>query len=50
MNKLILGLMAIVINISLFSCTKETLAEEEILLQGCCGDGADIPPPPPKGD
>jgi len=47
MRKIALALLAVVINLSLFSCTKDALAEEEVVLQACCGDSGDIPPPPP---
>lgn len=51
MRKIALALLALVINLSLFSCTKGTLAEEEVVLQACCGDDdGDIPPPPPPPD
>lgn len=35
---------------SLFFCTPEDLADDEVELQACCGDGQDIPLPITPGN
>jgi len=47
MKKVYILLLAIVLNIALYSCTKPGVAEEGFLIEACCGDDGDIPPPPP---
>lgn len=47
MKKLLLAVLALVLNVFLFSCTTDSIAEEEIEVQACCGDDEHIPPPPP---
>ncbi|WP_165614905.1 hypothetical protein [Flagellimonas flava] len=50
MTKTYLILFTVFLNFMLFSCTPESIADEEIYIEACCGgDGGDIPPPPPPG-
>lgn len=48
MKKIVLAFLAVVVNMSMFSCDKDAIAEDEVVIQACCGgDDGDIPPPPP---
>ncbi|MEZ4809402.1 MAG: hypothetical protein R2819_03505 [Allomuricauda sp.] len=48
MTKTYLILFTVFLNIMLFSCTPDSIAEEDVNPVACCGgDGGDIPPPPP---
>lgn len=52
MRKIIIALMALVCNMFLFSCTSDTVTEEEILYENQATEGDDgqvNPPPPPPG-
>lgn len=50
MKKAFLALLALVFNMFLFSCEKESLVESETLFttQATEGDDGNAPPPPPK--
>jgi len=47
MKKISIVLSILFLNVTLFSCTPEEIAEDEIQVEACCGDGENIPPPPP---
>lgn len=47
MKKLFLIILTGLLNFGFFSCTPETLADEVITPQACCGEDGELPPPPP---
>ena len=47
MKKIILSVFIVVLSVSFFSCTAEEISENEMEIEACCGDGQEIPPPPP---
>jgi len=51
MKKIALLLVTVFLNLGLFSCTPETVAEQSNPL-ACCDEEGNIPPPPPppEGD
>jgi len=46
MKKIHFILLTVFLNLALFSCTPQALSENGV--EACCGDGGNIPPPPPK--
>jgi hypothetical protein len=49
MKKVYFLLFLSVFQVFIFSCTPKTLSEEVNNPQACCGEEAQIPPPPPDG-
>ncbi len=53
MKKIYLILLTVFLNMALFSCTPQASSDLEPAATGdgqeCCGDGGNIPPPPPQG-
>ena len=47
MKKLMLVVLALVLNLCLFSCSKPDISEGIIETEACCGDDNHLPPPPP---
>lgn len=37
----------VILNMALFSCTPQSIADENLSPQACCGDDGEITPPPP---
>ncbi|WP_282160696.1 hypothetical protein [Ulvibacterium marinum] len=50
MKKVLLAVMALILNTFLFSCTSDSIAETDSLYktQATEGDDSNPPPPPPK--
>ena len=49
MKKIALIILTVILNISTFSCTPDSVSEigELTDVQACCGDDEHFPPPPP---
>ena len=41
-------MFTVFLNVAFFSCNPESITDDNVP-QACCGDGAEIPPPPPTG-
>ena len=52
MKKVFLAALALIFTVTLFSCDRDDLVEDEILFetQSTEGDDGNIPPPPPGGN
>lgn len=48
MKKIHLLIFTVFLNIAMFSCTSQSLAEENPSPQACCGDDGELKPPPPR--
>ncbi|MCK0125739.1 hypothetical protein MWU76_15215 [Gelidibacter sp. F2691] len=48
MKKIYVMIFTLVLNMALSSCTPQSLADENLNLQACCGDDGEITPPPPS--
>ncbi|MEW4923940.1 hypothetical protein [Algibacter sp. 2305UL17-15] len=48
MKKIYLMMLTVFLNMALFSCSPQTVAEDNNAPQACCGEEDHIPPPPPE--
>ncbi|MCK7590633.1 hypothetical protein M0G43_08615 [Subsaxibacter sp. CAU 1640] len=48
MKKISAIIFTVFLNLALFSCTPTALQDDTNEPQACCGDGTNIPPPPPS--